>query len=105
MYLQELSAVRSEAVAKIPWTSYLSVLVSLLTSTLGGLLCGLVSGLTASLVSRATSHSSRHLEILVSTASVVLGYLLSAKLGWDWDGVWMHVDMAAPAYTGDRATG
>merc|ERR1711974_109049 len=25
--------------------------------------------------------------------------------GQDWPGVWLHVDMAAPAYTGDRATG
>ena len=68
--------------AKIPWSSYLSVLGSLVTSTLGGLLCGLVSGLTAALVSRATSHSSRHLELLATTASVVLGHLLAAKLGW-----------------------
>ena len=68
--------------ADIPWISYISVLGSLITSTLGGLLCGLMSGLTATLVSRFTSHSSRHLEILVTTASVVLGYLLSAKLGW-----------------------
>ena len=33
------------------------------------------------------------------------GLFIMSHLGWDWDGVWMHVDMAAPAYTGDRATG
>ena len=58
------------------------VLGSLVTSTLGGLLCGLLSGLTATLVCRFTSHSSRHLEILATLASVVLGHLLSTKLGW-----------------------
>ena len=68
--------------AQIPWSSYLSVLGSLVTSSLGGLLCGLLSGVTATLVCRFTSDSSRHLEVLVTPASVVLGYLLSAKLGW-----------------------
>ena len=28
-----------------------------------------------------------------------------SHLGWDWSGVWLHVDMAAPAYSGERATG
>ena len=82
MILQELSAVSNEAVSDIPWISYISVLGSLVTSTLGGLLCGLLSGLTATLVCRFTSQSSRHLEIPVSLACVVLGHLLSAKLGW-----------------------
>jgi len=33
------------------------------------------------------------------------GLFIMANLGFDWPGVWMHVDMAAPAYTGERATG
>merc|ERR1719225_470499 len=33
------------------------------------------------------------------------GLFIMSHLGWDWPGVWLHVDMAAPAYTGDRATG
>ena len=68
--------------SNIPWFSYLSVLGSLLTSSLGGLLCGLLAGLTGSLVSRFTSQPSRHLEVLATTACVVLAHTLSAKLGW-----------------------
>ena len=33
------------------------------------------------------------------------GLFINSHLGFDWAGVWMHVDMAAPAYTGERATG
>ena len=33
------------------------------------------------------------------------GLFIMSHLGFDWPGVWLHVDMAAPAYTGDRATG
>jgi len=33
------------------------------------------------------------------------GLFIMSHLGWDWPGTWLHVDMAAPAYTGDRATG
>lgn len=33
------------------------------------------------------------------------GLFIMSHLGWDWAGVWLHVDMAAPAYSGDRATG
>ena len=33
------------------------------------------------------------------------GLFIMSHLGWDWSGVWLHVDMAAPAYTGERATG
>ena len=33
------------------------------------------------------------------------GLFIMSHLGWDWNGVWLHVDMAAPAYNGDRATG
>jgi len=33
------------------------------------------------------------------------GLFILAHLGFDWTGSWMHVDMAAPAYCGERATG
>jgi len=33
------------------------------------------------------------------------GLFIFANLGFEFPGVWMHVDMAAPAYTGERATG
>jgi len=33
------------------------------------------------------------------------GLFINSHLGFEWPGVWMHVDMAAPAYTGERATG
>jgi len=33
------------------------------------------------------------------------GLFIMSHLGWDWSGVWLHVDMAAPAYNGERATG
>lgn len=33
------------------------------------------------------------------------GLFINANLGFDWPGVWMHVDMAAPAVVGERATG
>lgn len=28
-----------------------------------------------------------------------------AHLGWDFQGTWMHVDMASPVHNGERATG
>ena len=79
---KELAAVPPQDVGLIPWSSYLSVSASLITSSLGGLLCGLVSGVMSAVVTRFTSDSTRHLEILVTVVSVVLGYLLSTKLGW-----------------------
>lgn len=33
------------------------------------------------------------------------GLFINANLGFDWSGVWMHVDMAAPSAVGERATG
>ncbi|KAG9347819.1 hypothetical protein JZ751_003835 [Albula glossodonta] len=33
------------------------------------------------------------------------GLFVGAQLGFDWSGVWIHVDMAFPAYSGERATG
>jgi probable aminopeptidase NPEPL1 len=33
------------------------------------------------------------------------GLFINANLGFDWPGVWMHVDMAAPSAVGERATG
>merc|ERR1711973_59932 len=33
------------------------------------------------------------------------GLFIMAHLGFDWSGVWCHVDMAAPAMVGERATG
>ncbi|MFT7816062.1 putative aminopeptidase NPEPL1 [Arapaima gigas] len=33
------------------------------------------------------------------------GLFVGAQLGFSWSGVWVHVDMAFPAYSGERATG
>ncbi|XP_033848545.1 probable aminopeptidase NPEPL1 isoform X2 [Acipenser ruthenus] len=33
------------------------------------------------------------------------GLFVAAHMGFDWSGVWIHVDMAFPAYSGERATG
>ncbi|XP_017780863.1 PREDICTED: probable aminopeptidase NPEPL1 [Nicrophorus vespilloides] len=33
------------------------------------------------------------------------GLFIASHLGFDYPGVWLHVDMAAPAYYGERATG
>jgi len=33
------------------------------------------------------------------------GLFIFANLGFEFPGIWMHVDMAAPAYSGERATG
>jgi len=33
------------------------------------------------------------------------GLFINAHLGFEWAGVWMHVDMAAPSAVGERATG
>ncbi|KAK1173722.1 putative aminopeptidase NPEPL1 isoform X1 [Acipenser oxyrinchus oxyrinchus] len=33
------------------------------------------------------------------------GLFVAAHLGFDWSGVWIHMDMAFPAYSGERATG
>lgn len=33
------------------------------------------------------------------------GLFIQAHLGFDWPGVWIHVDMAAPAVIGERGTG
>merc|ERR1711936_920281 len=33
------------------------------------------------------------------------GLFIHAHLGFDWTGVWMHIDMAAPSHVGERATG
>ncbi|XP_045505607.1 probable aminopeptidase NPEPL1 isoform X2 [Colias croceus] len=33
------------------------------------------------------------------------GLFILAHLGFDWTGRWLHVDMAAPAHCGERATG
>jgi probable aminopeptidase NPEPL1 len=33
------------------------------------------------------------------------GLFINANLGFDFPGVWIHVDMAAPAHSGERATG
>jgi len=33
------------------------------------------------------------------------GLFIMSHLGFDWSGVWIHVDMAAPCNSGDRATG
>ncbi|XP_045192143.2 probable aminopeptidase NPEPL1 isoform X2 [Mercenaria mercenaria] len=33
------------------------------------------------------------------------GLFIGSHLGFDFSGVWLHIDMAAPAHIGDRATG
>ncbi|KAI8115250.1 putative aminopeptidase NPEPL1 [Lucilia cuprina] len=33
------------------------------------------------------------------------GLFVGAHLGFDYPGVWMHVDMATPVHCGERATG
>ncbi|XP_077284572.1 putative aminopeptidase NPEPL1 granny smith protein [Arctopsyche grandis] len=33
------------------------------------------------------------------------GLFVGAQLGWDFPGIWLHIDMAAPSYSGERATG
>jgi len=33
------------------------------------------------------------------------GLFIMSHIGFDWPGVWIHVDMAAPVHFGDRATG
>merc|ERR550539_1703350 len=33
------------------------------------------------------------------------GLFINAHLGFEYPGTWLHIDMAAPAYTGERATG
>ncbi|XP_066575200.1 probable aminopeptidase NPEPL1 isoform X2 [Amia ocellicauda] len=33
------------------------------------------------------------------------GLFIGAHIGFNWSGVWIHVDMAYPAYSGERATG
>jgi len=33
------------------------------------------------------------------------GLFIFSHIGFDWPGVWMHVDMAAPVHIGERATG
>ncbi|CAL8403155.1 unnamed protein product [Arctogadus glacialis] len=33
------------------------------------------------------------------------GLFIAAHLGFDWPGVWVHVDMAYPVHVGERATG
>nr|CAD7449582.1 unnamed protein product [Timema bartmani] len=33
------------------------------------------------------------------------GLFISAHLGFDFPGVWVHIDMASPVYVGERATG
>ncbi|MBN3298157.1 putative aminopeptidase NPEPL1 [Amia ocellicauda] len=33
------------------------------------------------------------------------GLFIASHLGFDWPGVWVHVDIASPVHTGERATG
>merc|ERR1719450_1343942 len=33
------------------------------------------------------------------------GLFINAHLGFEYPGTWLHIDMAAPAYNGERATG
>jgi probable aminopeptidase NPEPL1 len=42
---------------------------------------------------------------LSNALSSCAGLFILAHLGFDYPGVWMHVDMAAPVHCGERATG
>lgn len=33
------------------------------------------------------------------------GLFIASHIGFDWNGVWVHVDMASPVHAGERATG
>ncbi|XP_048385790.1 probable aminopeptidase NPEPL1 isoform X1 [Stegostoma tigrinum] len=33
------------------------------------------------------------------------GLFIEAHIGFDWPGIWLHIDMASPVHTGARATG
>ncbi|CAB4064806.1 NPEPL1 [Lepeophtheirus salmonis] len=40
-----------------------------------------------------------------NATSSCAGLFINAHLGFNFPGTWLHVDMASPAYTGERATG
>ncbi|KAF2366469.1 Peptidase M17 leucyl aminopeptidase C-terminal [Trinorchestia longiramus] len=40
-----------------------------------------------------------------NAASSCAGLFIAAQLGFDFSGLWVHIDMAAPVYLGERATG
>ncbi|XP_018011329.1 probable aminopeptidase NPEPL1 [Hyalella azteca] len=40
-----------------------------------------------------------------NASSSCAGLFIAAQLGFDFSGLWLHIDMAAPVYLGERATG
>ncbi|NWV27635.1 PEPL1 aminopeptidase, partial [Origma solitaria] len=40
-----------------------------------------------------------------NTPSSCAGLFIASHIGFDWPGVWVHVDIAAPVHAGERATG
>ncbi|XP_038664599.1 probable aminopeptidase NPEPL1 [Scyliorhinus canicula] len=40
-----------------------------------------------------------------NATSSCAGLFIEAHIGFDWPGVWVHIDMASPVHTGARATG
>ncbi|KAG7251944.1 hypothetical protein CRUP_010325, partial [Coryphaenoides rupestris] len=42
---------------------------------------------------------------VANAQSSCAGLFIGAHLGFDWPGVWVHVDMAYPVHAGERATG
>ncbi|XP_030389160.1 probable aminopeptidase NPEPL1 isoform X1 [Gopherus evgoodei] len=40
-----------------------------------------------------------------NTPSSCAGLFIASHIGFDWSGVWVHIDIAAPVHAGERATG
>jgi len=40
-----------------------------------------------------------------NATSSCAGLFIASHLGFDFQGVWVHIDMALPVYSGERATG
>jgi len=40
-----------------------------------------------------------------NATSSCAGLFIQSHLGFDWPGVWLHIDMASPVHAGERATG
>ncbi|XP_061231604.1 probable aminopeptidase NPEPL1 isoform X2 [Neopsephotus bourkii] len=40
-----------------------------------------------------------------NTPSSCAGLFIASHIGFDWPGVWVHIDIAAPVHAGERATG
>ncbi len=40
-----------------------------------------------------------------NSPSSCAGLFIASHIGFDWPGVWVHLDIAAPVHAGERATG